>query len=579
MAFYSSLSKNPIPEIQKKASVGGAILLEDLLQAQIISFDQAEIVQFEQEKKAHCSLEEILLRSGFVSERALADFKATSRGHKVFCPDSTLIQSDGVLYLTKDMAQKHTIVLVDRFVNENGQTEVTVATDDPDNLPGLDHVRSLFKNTLIQGVLIGTKSDILSTIDRTYGYTLELDDILAEIESMTLDKLSSTHVSNPVARFLNSLTIHACKKKASDIHFEPEAQFIRIRYRIDGILRLIKTIHKSYWPPLLTRLKLLASMDISESQVPQNGRYSLYVGAREVDFRLSTQPTAHGENVVLRILDRGHSLMTLNKLGFGEEKIRLLKKALQKPSGIILFTGPTGSGKTTSLYSIFDYMNSAELNIMTLEEPIEYKLPWIRQTEIRAEGKISYSDGIRAILRQDPDVIFVGEMRDEETAKMALRAALTGHQVFSTLHTNDAIGTIYRLFDLGIEPSMLSGNMICSISQRLLRKICQNCSMEQHVFQAKEDENIVHLHPTYVGEGCQHCEYTGYAGRTAALEILNITEELDDLISRKAPRHLFKEEALRQGFITIRQHARQLVIDGVTSIEEYERVLGHYNDV
>jgi general secretion pathway protein E/type IV pilus assembly protein PilB len=369
----------------------------------------------------------------------------------------------------------------------------------------------------------------------------------------------------------------AVKREVSDIHFEPEANFLRIRYRIDGMLRQIRALHKSYWPAMTVRIKVLSGMNIAEMRAPQDGRIGLTVSGRQVDFRVACQPTIHGENIVLRILDRQKGIVPLDGLGLAEEHLQHLKLMIARPEGIILVTGPTGSGKTTTLYSVLNHINSEGIHIMTLEDPVEYPMALVRQTSVAETSKLDFANGIRSMMRQDPDVILVGEIRDAETAEMAFRAAMTGHQVYSTLHTNSAIGTIPRLLDIGILPDIMAGNIIGIVAQRLIRRLCDHCKSPYHA-----ETHEMHLIGTpadgsrpvlYRASGCERCDFQGYRGRIAIMELLRIDSGIDELIARRATTHEIRARAKEQGFITLADDGLRRVLNGTTSLEELGRVV------
>ena len=366
----------------------------------------------------------------------------------------------------------------------------------------------------------------------------------------------------------------AVKQRASDIHFEPEAQFARIRYRIDGVLRQVRSLHKDYWPAIVVRLKIIAGMNIAENRAPQDGRISLRLRGRVVDFRVSAQPTIHGENIVLRILDRNQAIVPLDQLGIAEDSLEKLQLMIARPEGIILVTGPTGSGKTTTLYSILNHINSEQINIMTLEDPVEYPLPLIRQSSIN-EGKLDFAEGIRSMMRQDPDVILVGEIRDRDTAEMAFRAAMTGHQVLSTLHTNSALGALPRLADIGISNQIVAGNIIGISAQRLVRRLCLQCreaytpgELEKRLLGITDSEQLL-----YHAKGCSACQGQGYQGRFSVTEVLRFDDDIDELILQNAPITTIRSVAREKGFRSLADDGTDRILAGQTSIDEITRVI------
>jgi len=380
-----------------------------------------------------------------------------------------------------------------------------------------------------------------------------------------------------MVRLIDALLADAVQRSASDIHFEPEAGFLRIRYRVDGVLRQIRSLHKNYWPAMVVRLKVISNMNIAESRAPQDGRISLSLVGRQIDFRVAAQPTIHGENIVLRILDRQKGIVSLDKLGLTDDNLDQLKLMLARPEGIILVTGPTGSGKTTTLYSVLNHVNTEAVNIMTMEDPVEYPMAMIRQSSINENAKMGFADGIRSMMRQDPDVILVGEIRDHETAEMAFRAAMTGHQVFSTLHTNSAVGAIPRLLDIGVLPDIMAGNIIGIVAQRLVRCLCPTC---KHPYSASQlERKLLDVSPEqpdvtiYQSVGCKECEHRGYKGRTTVMELLRINADLEESIARRISTRELLNQALAGGFEPLANDACRRVLDGTTSLDEISRVI------
>jgi type II secretory ATPase GspE/PulE/Tfp pilus assembly ATPase PilB-like protein len=338
----------------------------------------------------------------------------------------------------------------------------------------------------------------------------------------------------------------------------------------------IRSIHKDYWSAIAVRMKIMSGMNIAESRKPQDGRINSEIIGRKIDFRVSTQPTINGENIVMRILDEKQSILTIDKIGFSENNIKILKKIVQRPEGVIILTGPTGSGKTTTLYTVLNYINSIDKNIMTLEDPVEYHLPLIRQSNIRHDVGMDFASGIKALLRQDPDVILVGEIRDKETAITAIQAAMTGHQVYSSLHTNDALGAIPRLMNIGVPNYLMSGALIGVIAQRLARKLCGNCKKEFPIDDAEKrllGEKYNHIKTVHRGVGCEKCGQSGYKGRVVICEILTFDRELDELILNEAGRRVMLEYALKKGFITMVDDGIDKVVAGITDLKELIRVV------
>lgn len=368
----------------------------------------------------------------------------------------------------------------------------------------------------------------------------------------------------------------ATLRGASDVHFEPEPQFLRIRYRIDGVLRQVRALHMRFWSAMVVRLKVMSHMNIAETRAPQDGRISLSISGRPVDFRAAVQPTIHGENFVLRILDRKRGIVPLNGLGLSEPQFNLLQLMLSRPEGILLVTGPTGSGKTTTLYSVLGHLNSEAVNIMTLEDPVEYPMPVIRQTSLSDAVKMDFSEGIRSMMRQDPDIILVGEVRDKDTAEMAFRAAMTGHQVFTTLHTNSAIRSIPRLIDLGIQPDVLAGNVIGIVAQRLVRILCDACKAPYSPSPVEVQLlgfSPAQSSPVFRSVGCPVCENQGYKGRMSIMELLKFDAELDELVTQRASLKTMTEYLRQHGFVSMAEDGMRRVRQGFTTVEEVGRVV------
>src|SRR5947199_181631 len=420
------------------------------------------------------------------------------------------------------------------------QKKFIVALSDTNNIVAIDQLRAHLKGEFEVELRLAGDTEIDRAIEHYYGHEFSIDGILKEIETGEVDYttiVDGDEYSQPVVRLISALLADSVERAASDIHFEPEQNFLRIRYRIDGVLRQIRSLHKTYWPAMAVRIKVMAKMNIAETRAPQDGRISATMSGRVVDFRVASLPTSHGENLVLRVLDRQKGIVPLDKLGLEEEQLELLKRMIARPEGIILVTGPTGSGKTTTLYSILNHINSDGINVMTLEDPVEYPMTLILKTSAAEAAKLDFANGIRAMMRQDPDVILVGEIRAQETAEMAFRAAMTGHQVYTTLHTNSAVGAFPRLLDIGIVPDILAGNIIGILAQRLVRRLCRTC--RQSYDPDARERRLLGVTPTesaalYRAVGCEHCDYQGFRGRQSILEILKVDGALDEMVARRA---------------------------------------------
>jgi len=542
----------------------------------LITEDQLRIALIEQAIRKQ-PVGKVLVALGFLSEAMLRDALATDMGAEQVDLARVVPDRTALALVARDFARANLAFPV----SLDPQTRtLRVAVTNPNDIVLLDRIRDLLPPGHQVSAILGAESEISAAIQQHYEYTWSIDGILHEIETGEIDTDSldagGKDYSGPVVRLVDSILADAVQRRASDLHFEPEAGFLRIRYRIDGVLRQIRAIHHKHWPAMLLRLKVISGMNIAESRAPQDGRCALNVYGRSVDFRAAVQPTVHGENFVLRVLDRHTALVSLEKLGFEPQQLEIVETMISRPIGILLVTGPTGSGKTTTLYAMLQKQNRVDLNIMTLEDPVEYPLPMVRQADLSTGIKMEFGSGIRSLMRQDPDIILVGEIRDPETASMALRAAMTGHQVFSTLHTNSAVSALVRLADLGVSPQLLAGNVVGIIGQRLARRLCLHCRQSYEIdadaarmIGLAEDAPRVLYRPV----GCPQCEYQGYRGRIAIIEALRLDDELDEMIVRGCSQWELLRAAERNGFQTLAQVALRRIARGETSLEEAARVV------
>jgi general secretion pathway protein E/type IV pilus assembly protein PilB len=550
---------------------------EILIDKGAITADQLKIGLLEQ-KVIGERIGAVLIQLGFVTDSIIRDALSENTGYESVDLSNTVIDSESIKMVPQDIARRFKVLPLSYSRANN---VLTLAMADTFNIVALDQIKALHNGDISITPVLGGDADIARITEEIYGFELSIDGILQEIETgeVDIDSLQSEadQYHHPMVRLINALLADAVQADASDIHFEPEEAFLRIRYRIDGVLKQVRSLHKSYWPAMVVRLKVISNMNIAESRSPQDGRISMSLIGRQIDFRVAAQPTSYGENVVLRILDRRKGIVSLDKLGMTDDNLHSIQIMLAKPEGVILVTGPTGSGKTTTLYSILNHINTEAINIMTMEDPVEYPMPMIRQTSINEAAKMGFAEGIRSMMRQDPDVILVGEIRDSITSEMAFRASMTGHQVFSTLHTNSAVGSIPRLHDLGVLPDIMSSNLIGIIAQRLVRRLCPHCKeihpvgdMERKLL-AKEDElgEIV----IYRAVGCKKCNQAGYKGRTSILEILKINEYMKKLISQNTSAHEMAKAAIATGFKTLADDACRRVMEGTTSLDEITRVV------
>lgn len=541
---------------------------EALVDMGLISQDQLQVAITEQ-KNSKKLFGAILVEMGFITESVLGEILAETSGTAKFDPRSAMLDSALVRKLPKEVAIRHKVIAV-----AMDEEILQLAMADVYNVIAIDQVRRHFPRHVKVVPIFCSESEILELIDQYYDYEVVIDGILREIETglrenQKLDGVQEGYV-NPTVRLVNAFLVDAIKHGASDIHFEPEGTFLRLRYRVDGQMWQARSLHRDYWSAILVRIKIMSGMNIAETRTPQDGRITFTVTGRDVDFRVATQPTIHGENIVMRLLDKTKALVPMEQLGYSQHNVDLLNKLIKRPEGIIVVTGPTGSGKTTTLYSVLSHINNIDVNIMTLEDPVEYMLPLIRQTNVR-EGVMDFSAGVKSLLRQDPDIIFIGEVRDEETALMAVRAALTGHQVFTTLHTNDALGVIPRLMDIGVPSSLLAGALIGLVAQRLARKLCPRCKKPKKA--TAEECKMLGADPAkpptiHEAAGCEYCNNRGYKGRLAIAEIIRVDKGLDELIATGSTRRIMYEHITRQGFVSMVDDGVSKVLSGDLDMKE-----------
>ncbi len=490
--------------------------------------------------------------------------------------------SDYVDILPINFAKRYQILPVDR----DGET-VVLASGDPSALGPIDDVRLLLHSPI--RVVVAPGAAIVDRINRVYdlasGSASELmDDLSEERLDMLATELEEPRDlldaddEAPIIRLVNSLLFQAVKDRASDIHIEPFERDLTVRFRIDGILYDIISPPKRFQPVIISRVKIMSGLNIAEKRLPQDGRIRIKLAGKDVDIRVSTVPTAYGERVVMRLLDRSATILKLNELGLVGHKHEVVEHLIRQSHGIILVTGPTGSGKTTTLYAALSRINTVDKNIITIEDPIEYQLHGVGQIQVNPKIELTFANGLRSILRQDPDVIMVGEIRDLETAKISIQAALTGHLVFSTLHTNDSCGSITRLLDMGIEPFLVSSSVIAVMAQRLVRRVCQACReayappMEE-LRQLDMSADRLEGHSVYrAGPGCAECKQTGYRGRTGIHELLVIDDDVRSLIMRAADSSAIRRAAAAKGMTSLREDGAEKLLAGMTTVEEILRV-------
>lgn len=452
---------------------------------------------------------------------------------------------------------------------------ITVAFNDPLNIEAHEGIQRLFPRKILK-VAVATKKQI-----HAYLYKVELKDSVKGLVKKIRDELNSINnieeqqEASSILLLIDVVLKSCINGRASDIHIEPTEKNCLVRGRVDGKLTEMFIFEKDIYPPLASRLKLLANLDIAEKRKPQDGRFSTSVGTREYDFRISTLPILYGESIVMRVLDKQKALVKLEDAGMDSMSYQKLLKGLQAPYGIILVTGPTGSGKTTTLYGALNELRNIEDKVITVEDPVEYRMNLIQQVQVNPKVGLSFADALRSILRQDPDKIMIGEIRDQETLEIAIKAALTGHLVISTLHTNDAISAIPRMVDMGIQHYLISGALVAIQAQRLVRKICPKCKVEEQVPPSLLEELKDHIPDKakfYTGSGCKECNDSGFMGREMICEVLNISEEISSLIAKGSSKEAILEQALKEGFVNIFQNGVNKALDGITSVKEILKV-------
>jgi len=524
----------------------------------------------EEQKVTQEKLEDILVKKGWVTTQEITRILAMETGVSTFDISSYIIDPEVIKLIPEEVAIKYKVIPVFKIGNT-----LTVAMSNPHNVFIIDELNRI-TGCMIEPVL-ADEIAIRKAQEQYYGGANTVQEIISSIDEEKLAKGEKLAEESPIVRLVNILITEAVQANASDIHIEPEEKFVGVRYRIDGVLHRHTFLPKSLQAAIISRIKIMAGIDIAEKRLPQDGRILMKVGGKDIDFRVSTCPTVHGENVVLRILDRSSMRMNLESLGFSSQELKTVEELITRPYGIILVTGPTGSGKTTTLYAALQKINREDLNIMTVEDPVEYQFPQIRQVQINPRAGLTFASALRSFLRQDPDVIMVGEIRDLETAEIAVQAALTGHLVLSTLHTNDAPGAFTRLIEMGVEPFLVSGSLLGVIAQRLVRKVCQKCkeyyTPSSDIIAMLGLEDRVGKDTKFVqGKGCKICSRTGYKGRTGIFEVLKVDASIRELLLKRASAHQLRESAKKRGMRTLRESAIEKLLSGITTPQEVLRV-------
>ena len=562
-------------------SVGTARLGELLVKANLITDEQLKKA-LQQQDNSGGRLGSNLVKLGYVSEDDITSFLSKQYGVPSINLSHFEIDPAVVKLVPPEVAQKHQVIPL----NRTGSV-LTVAMADPSNIFAIDDIK--FMTGFKVETVVASETSIKNAINRYYDSAGLVHDIMKNFddrevsqvgegdEEVNISELQQATEDAPVVKLVNLILTEAIKKGASDIHIEPYEKSFRVRYRIDGVLYEVMSPPMKLKAALTSRVKIMAQLDISERRLPQDGRIKIRMTGKEMDYRVSTLPTLFGEKVVLRLLDKSNLQLDMTKLGFEAKALANFELAITAPYGMVLVTGPTGSGKTTTLYSALNRINSPETNIMTAEDPVEFNLPGINQVQMKAEIGLNFAAALRSFLRQDPDVIMVGEIRDYETAEIAIKAALTGHLVLSTLHTNDAPSTVSRLLNMGVEPFLVSASTNLILAQRLVRKTCRDCKEEVQVpasalvnlgFSAQDGKSLTCYH----GKGCSNCSETGYKGRLALYEVMVINEEIKKLVLDGASTMELREAARKNEMRTLRESGLQKLREGITTVEEIMRV-------
>ena len=553
---------------QKTKQLGELLLEEGLIT------DEQMTDAVEEQRRTGLSLGRVLISKGHVTEANLISLMAKRIGMEFVDLTEVSVDPSAAGLIPENLAKRYKALPI-----AFDEQKLVVAMSDPSNVFAIDDIRTLTGRDVKPVVATGT--DILAAISRLQRLDHSLEDSLQDVEgeAETEEERIDLVEEAPIVKLVNMLITQAVQDRASDIHIEPQEKDLRVRYRIDGVLHEVMRPAKNVQSAILSRLKIMGEMDIAERRLPQDGRVGLVVGGKAIDLRVASLPTVHGEKIVMRILDKSSVLLKLEDLGFLEQNFSRFQEAYTKPYGMILVTGPTGSGKSTTLYATLNILNKEDRNIITVEDPVEYRLPGVNQVQVNVKAGLTFASALRSILRSDPDIVLIGEIRDRETAQIAIEAALTGHLVLSTLHTNDAPSAVSRLIEMGIEPFLVASAMDAVLAQRLARRLCERCketyvptpeAMIENKFSYNPDEPMPTL---YRPVGCQHCGKTGYRGRMALHEVMLVSEHIERLAVERKSSDEIKRVALEEGMIELRDDGLQKTRAGLTAIEEIQRVV------
>ena len=563
-----------------RLSLGDVLIRENFITPQ----DFERVKKYQREKGG--TLSEVVVKLGLVSEEDVVIGLAKQLGLPHMKLSNYKLDEEVMGILPEQVVKKYRVVPL----SKSGNT-LTVATADPLNVLLIDNLKARTSYNI--QTIVCRPSEISQVIEQYYSEmaTQNLDELIEKStgeevevvdneESVNLDNLLHQAEEAPIIRMVNMILSQAIRERASDIHLEPFEKKLQVRYRVDGILSPVTSIPKKAQNAIISRVKILSEMDIAERRLPQDGRFRVKAYGRDIDFRVSAIPTRFGEKIVLRLLDKAQvSGLTIEKLGLEGDVLEKYRRAISQPYGMIVLTGPTSCGKSTSLHAAIRAINTPDKNILTIEDPVEYEVEGVNQVQAHEEIGLNFSAALRAFLRQDPDIIMLGEMRDLETADIGIKAALTGHLLFTTLHTNNAVGAITRLVNMGVEPFLIAGCLIFAGAQRLMRKVCKNCSqpyrplpelVEQLGINGKDPKKIV----LYKPRGCEHCNNTGYRGRMAVMEALEVNDEIRDMIIRRAPETEIEKVAIENGMVLLRHNALAKVLKGESTVEEMARITG-----
>ena len=552
--------------------IGGVLLQEQLITAEDLA------LLHEEQGRTGTSLARLVVERGLVGETELMGALARHLGMEFVELGDRQIDTVAAHLVPEQLSRRYCLLPI--AVEEDGT--LVVAMSDPSNVLALDDLRTVSERDIRP--VMATRTDILAAIDRFAGMGEAVEEFADEFaddddDIQDLSKIKEIVDDAPIVKFVNALIAKAVADRASDIHIEPQEREVRVRYRVDGVLHDVTSQSRKIHSGVVSRLKIMADLDIAERRIPQDGRMSLRTGGKQIDLRLSTLPTVYGEKVVMRILDKSSILLKLEDLGFLEDNLQRYRQSFSKPYGMILVTGPTGSGKSTTLYATLNIISRSEVNVVTVEDPVEYRLAGISQVQINPKAGLTFPNALRSILRQDPDIVLVGEMRDHETAQIGMEAALTGHLVLSTLHTNDAPSAVTRLSEMRIDPFLVASAVECVLAQRLARRLCGQCKEPYQPTFAELQVAGLSLDPDdelptlFRAVGCNHCAKTGYRGRLAVHEIMHVTEEIERMIVEKASTDDIAKMAKSQGMRSLREDGLAKVLLGHTTLEEIARVI------